>query len=225
MLRRVIGPLVFGVGGVAVLLALGFWQLDRLEWKLGVIAAIDARIAEAPGPLPAEPDPEADRYRAVTVGGDYSGEVVRVLSSRPGTGVGTLVIAVLETAEGRRVLVDRGFVADAAPGVMDFAATGVTVTGNLLWPADSDSYTPAPDLEHGLWFSREVGPIAAHLGTEPVLIVARQDARVPGLLPRPIASAEVKNDHLGYAVTWFLLAVVWSVMTIGLLWRNRRNTA
>jgi len=225
MLRRVIGPLIFGLGGVAVLLSLGLWQLNRLDWKLGVIAAIEARIAEPPGPLPASPDSEADRYRPVEVTGDYTGEVVRVLSSRPGTGIGTMVIAVLATPDGRRVLVDRGFVADAAPGVMDFAATGVTVTGNLLWPADSDSYTPAPDLARGLWFSRAVGPIAAHLGTEPVLIVARQDARLPGLIPRPIASAEVKNDHLGYAVTWFLLAAVWAVMTIGLLWRNRRNTA
>ena len=222
---RLIGAMVFGLAGVAVLLSLGFWQLSRLEWKLGVIAAIDARIADAPGPLPDRPDPAGDRYRPVTVEGDYTGEMVRVLSSRPGTGVGTLVLAVLVTPEGRRILVDRGFVADAAPGVMNFAATGVSVTGNLLWPADSDSFTPAPDLARGLWFSREVGPIAAHLGTEPVLIVARQDTPVPGLIPVPINSRDVKNDHLGYAITWFLLAAVWAVMTSALVWRIRRNTA
>jgi len=225
MLRRMIGPVIFGLGGVAILLALGFWQLGRLEWKLGVIAQIEARLRETPSRLPATVDPGQDRYRAVFVDGDYTGESVAVLSTWPGAGVGVEVIAVLALADGRRVLVDRGFVPDARRAGLDLAATGVRVQGNLLWPEDQSGATPPPDLARGLWFSRAVGPIAAHLGTEPVLIVARTDAPLPGLMPRPIDTADVKNDHLGYAVTWFLLALVWAGMTGFLLWRIRRNTA
>ena len=50
----------------------------------------------------------------------------------------------------------------------------MTVRGNLLWPQDSDSYTPPPDPGTGLWFARDVPAMAAKLGTEPTLIVARE---------------------------------------------------
>lgn len=222
MLRRVIG-LVFGLGGFGVLVSLGIWQLQRLEWKLGVIAAIEARIDEAPVPIPASPDPSRDAYLPVTAEGEYTGEAVMVLSSDPQRGHGVQVIAVLATPDGRRLLVDRGYIPEAGRAGLVLAAEGVRVTGNLLWPDDADSYTPPPDLGRGLWFSRNVAPIAAHLGAEPLLIVARSDAAQPGLTPRPITAA-VKNDHLGYAITWFLLAVLWAGMTFALLWRNGRKT-
>ncbi len=224
-MRQMIGAGIFGIVGVAILLSLGFWQLRRLEWKLDMIAAIDSRIHDEPVELPATFDRVADRYMAVQVSGDYTGEMVHVLSSRPGTGVGTLVIAVLQTADGRRILVDRGFIAEAAPGVLNVAAQGVTVTGNLMWPDDTDSFTPQPDRTRNLWFSRSVDPMAAFLNTEPVLIVARTDARALGVIISPVNSADLKNDHLNYAITWFLLAFVWAGMTVYLLWRIRHDTA
>ncbi|WP_323035874.1 SURF1 family protein [Pararhodobacter sp.] len=226
MLKRMIGPLIFGVGGLAILLSLGFWQLARLDWKLGVIANIEARIHAAPVPVPAAPEAGSDRYLPVTATGEYNGEVVHVLSSQREQGTGSHVIAVLEMPDGRRILVDRGFMSDATRRDAVLTARGVEVTGNLLWPLDSDSYTPAPDLNRNLWFSRDIEPIAEYLGTEEVMIIARTDTPpVPGLVPVPINTADIKNDHLGYALTWFSLAFVWAVMTAILLWRIRRNTA
>ena len=225
-LSRMIGPLVFGLAGAAVLMSLGFWQLGRLEEKVAIIAAIEARIDAAPAPLPEVPEPGAHRYLPVVVAGRYTGEVVHVLSSTREGGPGSRVMAVLETEGARRVLVDRGYLPEAARPGADFASGAVTVTGNLDWPSDSDSFTPAPDLGRGLWFSRDVAPIAAHLGTEAVLIVARADdaAAVPGLSAQPIAGAAVRNDHLEYAITWFSLAAVWLGMTAYLMWRIRRRT-
>ena len=225
MLARMIPSLIFGLAGVAVLMALGFWQLSRLDEKLAQIAAIEARIGDAPGALPPETDPEADRFRPVAVEGRHTGEVVHVLSSREGVGPGSRVIGAFETEAGRRILVDRGYLPEAARGSVDLASGPVTVTGNLDWPRDVDRYTPEPDLARGLWFSRAVEPIAAHLETEPVMVVARSDAPVPGLYPAPLASADLRNDHLEYAITWFLLAAAWAGMTVFLLWRIRQNRA
>ena len=225
-LSRMIGPLVFGLAGAGVLLSLGFWQLDRLEQKREIIAAIEARIGAAPVPLPDNPTPAAHRYLPVVVQGAFTGEVAHVLSSTREGGPGSRVMAVLETESARRVLVDRGYLPEAARRGADFASGAVTLTGNLDWPSDSDSFTPAPDLGRGLWFSRDVAPIAAHLGTEEVLIVARADDAppVPGLSAQPIAGAAVRNDHLEYAITWFSLAAVWLGMTAYLMWRIRRRT-
>ena len=46
-MRRLFFLLIVGAGGAAVLLSLGFWQIRRLHWKDGVIAAIEAQIAAA----------------------------------------------------------------------------------------------------------------------------------------------------------------------------------
>jgi surfeit locus 1 family protein len=58
----VIWPLVFGIAGVAILMSLGIWQVQRLAWKEGVLAEIEARIVAARA-LPAVPGSRvADRY-------------------------------------------------------------------------------------------------------------------------------------------------------------------
>lgn len=221
---RFLSAAVFGVTGLAILLWLGFWQVSRLEWKLDLIARINAQMQNAPGPLPQDPSPQDDRFRPVVTSGRFTGEHVAVLSSLRDAGPGVRIIAVLETDDGRRILVDRGFVLEARRGSVELTAGSAEVVGNMDWPADSDSFTPAPDMARNLWFSREAGPIAAQLGAEPFLVVARQDsAAPPDLLTQPMDTAALKNDHLEYAITWFMLAAVWAVMTTALLWRIRRS--
>ena len=39
-MRRILGPLLIGILGTAVLIALGVWQVQRLAWKEGVLADI-----------------------------------------------------------------------------------------------------------------------------------------------------------------------------------------
>jgi surfeit locus 1 family protein len=215
-------PLLFGLAGAAILIGLGLWQVQRLSWKQGVLAEIAARIVADPVALPLTADPVADRFLPVVVDGSFTGESLQVLVSRKEIGAGVRVIAVLETADGRRVLVDRGFLRDADRG-MALTVTTARVTGNLHWPAEVDSYTPPPDARTGLWFARDVPAMAAELNTEPVLIVARAPTG-DGIEPMPVDTSTIPNDHLGYAVTWFSLAAVWLGMTAALLWRISRRT-
>ena len=220
-LRRMIVPLLFGLIGTAVLAGLGLWQLDRLAWKEAALADIAARIVADPVGLPVSPDPEADRYLPVTATGFFTDESLDVLVSRKEIGAGVRVIEVFET-EGRRVLVDRGFVADGAR-VSPRGPDAPQVVGNLHWPDEVDSFTPPPDPQTGLWFARDVPAMAAQLGTEPLLIVARAPT-APGIEPMPVDTSGIPNNHLGYAVQWFGLAAVWLGMTAYLLWRIRRRT-
>lgn len=225
MKARFIGAAIFGVVGVAILLSLGFWQMRRLDWKLALIDQIEARVHNEPVAVPPNPSIDSDRYLPVRAEGRFTGEAVFVLSSQREAGPGMQVIAVLETPEGRRFLVDRGFVPEARRDDVPLAVDDVTVTGNLDWPGDTDSFTPAPDLGRNLWFARDPGPIAEALGAEPLLIVARTDsAAASPLMTMPVSGVLLKNDHLEYAITWFSLALIWAVMTIALLWRIRQTT-
>lgn len=214
-------PLLFGLVGAAILVGLGVWQVQRLAWKEAILAQIDARIADAPLPLPTTPDPVADLYLPVTVTGRFAGPEIEVLASVKDRGPGTRIIAAYETTEGRRILIDRGFVPEALRG-QPRDAVDVPVTGNLHWPDEVDSFTPAPDAASGLWFARDVPAMAQALQTEPTLIVARSSTR-DGIEPFPVDSSAIPNNHLTYALTWFSLAVVWLGMTGLLLWRIRRR--
>ena len=223
MLRRMFFPILMGVVGVAVLVSLGIWQVQRMHWKAGVLAEIEAMIHDAPMPLMALPDPEADKFRPVTAAGRFTGEYVEVLFGIKGESPGVRIIEVFETDDARRILVDRGFLPDEQRIVpRDQGAR--TVTGNLHWPIDATSSTPPPDEKTGLWFARDVPAMAAKLGTEPTFIVATEPTG-DGITPVPVDISTIPNDHWGYAITWFSLALVWAVMTGVLLWRIRQRTA
>ncbi|MGR3291616.1 MAG: SURF1 family protein [Paracoccaceae bacterium] len=221
MRRSMVAPLLFGIAGVGLLIWLGSWQLQRLGWKQDVLAGIDTQIAAAPVALPSGPDPERDGFLSVVATGVFGPREIHVLASNRDTGAGYRVIAVFTTA-GRRVLVDRGFMPIAAKDDLRLVRQ-ITIGGNLHWPDEIDKYTPEPDIGKKIWFARDVSALAAALGTEPLLIVANTDTG-DGISVFPVNTATIPNNHLNYAITWFLLAVVWFGMTVFLLSRIKRQS-
>ena len=215
-------PLLTGLVGTAILLWLGQWQLERLAWKEGILAEIEARIADAPVALPAGPDPEVDTYLPVTLTGRFGEGVLRVLVSQKKVGPGYLIISPFLTEEGRAVLVDRGFVRIETPLTPPPAGT-VTLTGNLHWPDDRTRSTPDNDLTENIWFARDIPQMADVLQTEPLLIVARDIPGSQAVTPLPVTTENIPNDHLQYAVTWFSLAAIWTIMTGYYIFRTRKG--
>ncbi len=222
MKLRLIFALLLGVWGVGFLCSLGIWQVQRMYEKRAQLDEITAGISTPAVPVPVMPDPATDRYRPVTVEGRFTGEVLYVLSGKSMIGAGVQVISVLETADHRRLLIDRGFLPDDEKHKA-LVVTEAEFLGNLMWPRDSNQYTPPPDPKTGLWFARDAAAMAAKMSTEAVIIVAREDTG-DGIEAMPVDTASIPNDHQGYAVTWFLLALVWAVMTVALVWRIRRQT-
>lgn len=218
-MRRYVFPLVLGIVGVAILMNLGFWQLRRMEEKRVYLDEIEARIGNAPIPLPAEPEEGPHKFQAVWAEGRFTGEYLEVLAGQRGAGPGVLVVEALALPDGRRIMVQRGFLPEEAR-TLPRAAQEARVEGNLHWPQDSSSSTPPPDAKTGLWFARDVAGMAAKLNTEPTLIVAREPTG-DGIAPLPVDTSGIPNDHWGYAIQWFLLAATWAGMTLFLLWRIR----
>ena len=218
---RYVGPILFGFGGVAVLLALCIWQVQRLGWKQDLIAEFEARKAAAAVVLPTDVDPARDAYLAVLAEGTFTPEVAHVLTSQSPGGPGYLVVQAFETG-GRRVMVDRGYIGETEKNATRDAGPMV-VEGNLVWPRETDSFTPDPNRERNIWFARDVDLMAQALNTEPVMIVARTRTGDPAPRPIPLGHG-LPNNHLQYAITWGLIALLWLAMTLYLLVRIRRNT-
>jgi surfeit locus 1 family protein len=209
--------------GTVILIGLGIWQLQRLEWKEAILADISARIAADPVAMPASPDPQNDAYLPVEVTGVLSPDYLQVLVSKKGAGAGYRIIRPM-IRETDRILIDMGFVSTSdAAGLKFEEGPPMTITGNLQWPQEVDSFTPKPDLANNIWFARDVPAMADALNTRPFLVVRRDAPELGGpLSPMPVDTSAIPNDHLQYAITWFSLAAIWSLMTIYFL---RRGTA
>lgn len=220
---RFLAPFLFGLIGAGILISLGVWQVQRLDVKEAQLLEIETKIAATPVYLPIEPDADAHKYLPVAVDGQFGEGALRVLVSRKRVGAGYLIISPFTTADGRRILIDRGFlkIEDALPTV---PSEPVTLRGNLHWPEDRNSSTPDNDVSGNTWFARDLGDMASNLKTEPVLLIVRETSYSDGaLVPLPVDTTHIPNDHLQYAVTWFSLAFIWLVMTGYYILRLRRK--
>ena len=223
--RGLILPGICTALGVAFLLGLGFWQLDRLAWKQGILRRIDERIhaaAVSPPPEFAWAGFRADDedYRHVTVSGRFLHEdealVFRATGNgRPGfDGPGYLVLTPLVLANGAMIIVNRGFVPvakrDPATRAAGQLAGEVVLTGLLRPTEPRNAFTPLDNPDKGEWYTRDPALIAQHFHLSrlaPFMIDADAEPANPGGLPQGGATVlAIPNDHLSYALTWFGLA-------------------
>ena len=230
--RSWLGLLVPAVLAFAALIALGTWQIERKAWKEGLIAALTARFAAPPVALPPPAswptlDPADDEYRRVTFGAtfDHGKETLvyaTASSFRPdASGRGYWIFTPARLPGGSFVMVNRGFVPeankDAATRTAGQIAGPVEITGTLRWPDARHWFSPAADVLHNLWFARDPLGIADAKGVHPVApFYVEQELPVPpGGLPQPgKLVVNLPNNHLGYAVTWYGLALALVVVFI-----------
>ncbi len=219
-MRRLIFLSVIGGLGLAALMALGIWQLQRLAWKEAILATIETRISAAPQALPETPDEQRDKYLPVRLQGEILPGELHVFTSLKDIGAGYRIIAPFETEQGRRLMLDRGFVKASAKG--NSRPIGeASLVGNLHWPDDVDGFTPAPEVGANIWYGRDVAQMAQALKTEPLLVVLREAPPEHAQIRlQPVGTALISNDHLQYAITWFSLAIIWAAMTASFLWRS-----
>lgn len=224
MRRKMLLPLIFGLIGTAILCSLGTWQLNRLTWKTEVLATIDAKILSEPIDIPLDINETDDQFLPVEATGIIGPEEITLLASVQKIGPGFRVVSAFALEDGRRIMLDRGFVAISAKDAIR-PQIEAKITGNLHWPDEMSSSTPVPDIEAGIWFGRDIPAMAKTLKTEPILLVQRTSSEESLVTtPFPVDSAGIPNNHLEYVVTWFGLAIVWFGMTAFLLWRIRQRS-
>lgn len=215
------GMVVFGVLGTAILLSLGIWQLQRLAWKHEVLRAIESKILAPAVEIPQTVLPDAHSLLPVRAEGRYKGDTVRVLVSQKIYGAGYRLITAFELVDGRTIMLDRGFTSVRLEMPSTPEGRG-QVIGNLQWPQEIDSFTPENDLAANIWFARDVARLAEHLKAEPVLLVLRDSSfETEAATPLPKMTANIPNDHMNYAITWFSLALIWLGMSGYFLYRSR----
>jgi len=200
----------------ALLCGLGAWQLERLQWKLALIATVNSHMAAAPVPLDRILAMNRDeaQYRRVSLNGrfDHAREAY-VFTTDQGAAV-YHVLTPLTTTDGKVLVVDRGEVSKEKLDPATRAAGNVEgearVTGVWRVPDPPGAFTPPPDTARRIWFSRDLAAIAAadHLTLAAPVVIEADAAPNPGGWPRGGQTVvSFRNQHLSYAVTWFGLAL------------------
>jgi surfeit locus 1 family protein len=220
------------LAALAILLALGTWQVKRLAWKEGLITSIETRMKSAPLPLA-----EVEKRFAETGDVDYvpvaltgalapAGEQY-FLSTHEGES-GWNIYAPLQLSDQRVVMLNRGFVPydlrDPAkrPGANPAGVVNVTGLARNALAAKPSSITPENDPAKNVWYWKDLASMAenARVPQDKLLPFFVDDwtEQKSGALPVTRTTIiSLPNNHLQYAITWYGLAAalagIWAVMT------------
>jgi len=219
--RPLLLVLAAALPALAILFGLGWWQLQRLHWKNGIIAAIAA--SEAGPAVPLGPNPAA--FTKVRVEGVFRHDLEALVGLEVrGPVLGADLLVPLERAGQPALLVDRGWVPiDRGDRPVSHPQGEITVIG-FIHPGDRPGLFSAADDTAGRRFYTFNPPvIGAALGlpnVAPFALVALGpgDGTLPDpahTLPRPA------NNHLGYVVTWWGLGVALLGVLLAVALRRR----
>lgn len=197
-----------------LLVALGVWQMQRLHWKEGLIAQAGqagAALPEAPSYVFAADNPEFSRV-ALICPGLATAPFVELQSIHEGQPGVRLISVCRHPGYGRTLLVDRGFVADtisARPPVSTSEAPVQLVAQVRATPAPGPMALAA---EGRRFYARDNAAMARVLGVDgpvsPWTFFALTSSNPEWQALQPSAPPPVfSNNHLGYAITWFGLAL------------------
>jgi surfeit locus 1 family protein len=205
-----------------LLVSLGMWQVQRLQWKQELITRAEAAAGLPPVSLQAlaqMPDPE---FRTAVLSCDFQDqpyvELQSIQEGQPG-------VRLISSCEGW--LVDLGFVPEAVsarPAQQPAAIPAITAQVRRV--DAPGAFAPPP--EGSRFYARDTGAMSRALGNEgpvrPYVLFATGSAW-PGweALTPSAPPAAFSNNHLGYALTWFGLALAQAGFYIALLRRKLKS--
>ncbi|MDX1922786.1 MAG: SURF1 family protein [Alphaproteobacteria bacterium] len=213
-----LGPSITTAVIVALLLALGTWQMQRGEWKTALIAERSARLAEKPMVLKGLPDgPVSDLYYR----GAYVTASVKIarpyytFSHTSEHGIG-FQLYFPETWNDNRWFIRKS----------DFLTMEEWRAGGLRWPTNEQLANEPPHEQLGIFVPLEDAAnfiVLKEIGSEPI----RPLDKVEPVIFIPIFEwgsvqhellksrlLNISNNHKAYSLTWFLLAFALCVIYV-----------
>ncbi|MBO0140939.1 SURF1 family protein [Agrobacterium sp. Ap1] len=218
--KSYLGFRAFLLFAAIVFTALGIWQVQRLFWKLDLIARVDARVhAAAAAPPAANEWPTIKstdaEYRHVVLNGTFDNLRETLVQAVTERGPGFWVLTPLATADGGTVLINRGFVPpdrrDPTSRAEGQLQGEVTVTGLLRLSEPGGAFLRSNNPAAGSWYSRDVQAIGENkqlVKLVPYFVDADATANPGGYPVGGLTVIQFRNSHLVYALTWFALAIM-----------------
>lgn len=208
---------------LVILVCLGAWQMQRLNWKTDLLARIQAQMLQPAALMPEEiDDASAWEYRRATVAGKFLYDHEFLVKPRTYDGKnGYHMLVPLMRASGGVVFVNRGWVSDASMSKVLRPNGFVQIEGIVQVP-HATSYTPVNKPEINDWYWADLHAMSEKAALANVLpVVIHVAKKEPGVYPiADTVEVAIRNDHLQYAIFWFVMALVSQVIFIMRFWKK-----
>jgi surfeit locus 1 family protein len=234
-LRPLFWPTLISLPALVLAMGLGAWQMERREWKRDILDRIAANQAAPALPFGEllKGDPLAREYGKARIAGTFLNDHEFYLAARSlKDDVGLHVITPVRTDAGQIVLFDRGFVPSGKKDPASRAASRVDgpvdLVGVVRRSQKKPYFVPDNDPAKNFWFTVDVPAMRKLAGgaPDPVLDAFFLEADAtpnPGGIPRGGQTyLDIPNDHLQYAITWFLIGLTLVGVYLVYHWQNGR---
>ena len=207
---------VFVIFFILVFVALGSWQIVRLNWKNNLILEIENSLKNPPVELT---NSNVENYLKIKTSGSIDLEKQIYLYNLNDTGTPGFEVINPILINDTNYLINRGWIPFEKKNSQEINVFDENdIIGTLKLQGRKNIFKPDNDLEENYWFSLNREDILKFTGKEfsKYIIYLNGNYQVPK--PKKI-TANISNNHKKYAITWFSLAI--SILLLYLYFRKK----
>ena len=207
---------VFTIFFILVFVALGSWQIIRLNWKNNLILEIENSLKNPPVELT---NSNLENYLKIKTSGSIDLEKQIYLYNLNDTGTPGFEVINPILINDTNYLINRGWIPFEKKNSQEINVFDENdIIGTLKLQGRKNIFKPDNDLEENYWFSLNREDILKFTGKEfsKYIIYLNGNYQVPK--PKKI-TANISNNHQKYALTWFSLAI--SILLLYLYFRKK----
>ena len=219
------GSLIVVTLGLAFLLNLGFWQLDRAEEKRTILAEIDSRQTSEPLTLEQLDSKEDKGYFKVKFSGRFLAEPQFLLDNKIRKGQPGFEVIQGFSTQNRIILVNRGWIplprlrADLPE--VPTPADPQTIIGEVNLPSEAivlrEDQLPVEEISQFVIQAIDMPKLAEYFASQDIQIepwIVRQEGEDAFFTRTWVNVSMPPERHTSYAVTWFGLAIALIIIYI-----------
>ena len=207
---------VFVIFFILVFVALGSWQIIRLNWKNNLIFEIENSLKNPPVKLT---NSNVENYLKIKTSGSIDlGKQIYLYSLND---VGTPGFEVINPISINDInyLINRGWIPFEKKDSQEINFFDEkNIIGTLKLQGRKNIFKPDNDIEENYWFSLNREDILKFTGKEFSKYIIYLDGNYQFPKPKKITT-NISNNHKKYAITWFSLAI--SILLLYLYFRKK----
>ena len=207
---------VFVIFFILIFIGLGSWQIIRLNWKNNLIFEIENSLKNQPVELRSSTE---ENYLKIKTSGVIDFERQIYLYSLNDTGTPGFEVINPILINDINYLINRGWIPFEKKNSQEINVFDENdIIGTLKLQGRKNIFKPDNDLEENYWFSLNRKDILKFTGKEFSKYIIYLDGNYQVPIPKKI-TANISNNHLKYALTWFSLAI--SILMLYLYFRKK----
>ena len=207
---------VFTIFFILVFIALGSWQIIRLNWKNNLILEIENSLKNPPVELS---NSNKENFLKIKTSGtiDFEKQIYLYNLNDAGTPGFEVINPIIANEE--NYLINRGWIPFEKKGIQEIDLVDQNnIIGTLRLQGRKNIFKPDNDLKENYWFSLDREDILKFTGKNFSKYIIYLEGNYQFPRPKKI-TANISNNHKKYAITWFSLAL--SILLLYLYFRKK----